>query len=189
MTFLQTIVIGLIQGLAELFPVSSLGQTILIPSLIGGSWSQLVAQEASPQSPYLAFVVGLHVATAAALISFFWREWVRIIRGFFSSLRRGRIQTPNERLAWLIVVATIPVGLLGLALEHTLRTLFAKPVAAAAFLTINGLILLTGEALRRRQAAGAAMANAIVGHTAPPEGIGSSPSTLTLRMSCRARPR
>lgn len=149
MTFFQAIVIGLIQGIAELFPISSLGQTILVPSLIGGSWKQLVVEQASPESPYLAFIVGLHVATALALISFFWREWLRVIRGFFAGVGKGRFETPDERLALLIIVATIPVGLLGVLLEHPLRTLFARPLAAAIFLTINGLILLTGEWLRR----------------------------------------
>ena len=150
MSYEQAIVIGLIQGIAELFPISSLGQTVLIPSLIGGSWSQLVAQQASSESPYLAFVVGLHVATALALISFFWREWLAVIEGFVTSLLNRRIQSDDERLAWLIVIATIPVGLTGLLLEHQLRTLFAKPLSAAVFLTLNGLILLAGEWLRRR---------------------------------------
>jgi undecaprenyl-diphosphatase len=152
MTFLQAIVIGVIQGIAELFPISSLAQTILIPSLIGGSWGNLVSQVASPESPYLAFVVGLHVACAAALILFFWREWLAIIGGFFTSLVRRRVETPDERLAWLIVIATIPVGILGLLFEHQIRVLFAKPFAAAMFLTVNGVLLLGGEWLFRRNA-------------------------------------
>lgn len=151
MTYFQAVLIGLIQGVAELFPISSLGQTVLVPSLLGGSWQRLVVQQASPESPYLAFIVGLHVATAAALIAFFWRDWLRIVRSFFTSLARGRTETADERMAWLIVVATIPVGLLGLLLEHQLRTLFAKPLAAASFLTINGFLLLLGEWFRRRR--------------------------------------
>lgn len=150
MTYQQAIVIGLIQGVSELFPISSLGQTVLIPSLLGGSWAQLVAQQASAESPYLAFVVGLHVATALALISFFWREWLAAVRGFFMTLLKRRIESADERLAWLIVIATIPVGLTGLLLEHQLRTLFANPLSAGIFLTLNGLILLAGEWLRRR---------------------------------------
>jgi undecaprenyl-diphosphatase len=149
MTFVQAVLIGMIQGVAELFPISSLGQTILVPALIGGSWQRLVVQQASPESPYLAFIVGLHVATAAALIAFFWRDWLRVISSFFVSIARRRVETADERLAWLIVIATIPVGLLGLLLEHQFRTLFAKPLAAATFLTVNGLILLSGEWLRR----------------------------------------
>jgi undecaprenyl-diphosphatase len=150
LTYFQAIVIGLIQGVTELFPVSSLGHSVLIPAWLGGSWEKLVLEESSPESPYLAFIVGLHVATALALLVLFRRDWVQVIRGFFTSLRYRRLETPYERLAWLIIIATIPVGVLGLLLEHSLRTLFAKPLAAAIFLTINGLILLLGERLRRR---------------------------------------
>jgi undecaprenyl-diphosphatase len=149
-TFLQAIVIGIIQGVAELFPISSLGHTVIIPAFIGGSWSRLVTQEALPESSYLAFVVGLHVATALALICYFWRDWWRILKGFVSSLVRRSADTADERAAWFIIVATIPVGVLGLALEHEFRVLFAKPIAAASFLTVNGLILLGGEWLRRK---------------------------------------
>jgi undecaprenyl-diphosphatase len=151
-TFLQAIVIGIIQGVAELFPVSSLGHTVIIPAFIGGSWAKLVTQQASSESPYLAFVVGLHVATALALILYFWKEWLRILRGFFTSVRDRRIERPDQRAAWFIIVATIPVGILGITLEHQFRTLFAKPYAAADFLAVNGLILFGGEILRRRAA-------------------------------------
>jgi undecaprenyl-diphosphatase len=148
--FLQAIVIGLIQGFFELFPLSSLGHTVLIPAWIGGSWATLVHQESLSESPYLAFIVGLHLANAVALIFFYLREWGRLVAGFFRSLARRRIVTDSERLAWLIVLATIPVGIVGLGFEHTFRTLFAKPAAAAIFLTINGLILFAGEWFRRR---------------------------------------
>ena len=150
LTYLQSIVIGLLQGVTELFPVSSLGHSVLVPAWVGGSWAQLVSQESSSESPYLAFIVGLHVATALALLVLFRRDWVGIVGGFFSSLRHRRIETVYERMAWLIVVATVPVGLLGLLLEHALRTLFAKPLASGIFLTVNGLLLLAGERLRRR---------------------------------------
>ncbi|HEY5185146.1 MAG TPA: undecaprenyl-diphosphate phosphatase [Actinomycetes bacterium] len=150
LTYLQAIVIGLLQGFTELFPVSSLGHSILVPAWIGGDWQRIVTDQANRESPYLAFIVGLHVATALALLVLFWRDWVDIIRGFFTSIARRSITTTHERLAWLIVLATIPAGLTGLALEHALRTLFAKPLAAAAFLTLNGLVLLAGERLRRR---------------------------------------
>ncbi|HEX2901827.1 MAG TPA: undecaprenyl-diphosphate phosphatase [Jatrophihabitans sp.] len=149
MNYLQAIVIGLIQGLTELFPISSLGHTVLIPSWLGGSWATLVRQENSAESPYLAFVVGLHLATAIVLLGFYWREWIRLIRAFVVSIARRRVETTEQRLAWLIVIATIPVGALGLGLEHLFRTLFAKPLAAAIFLTVNGLILLAGERYRR----------------------------------------
>lgn len=97
--------------------------------------------------------MGLHVATAFALLLFFRADWIRIIGGFFTTLRTRRVETSSQRLAWLIVVATIPVGLTGLLFEHQLRTLFAKPLAAAIFLTLNGVLLLAGERLRRRAAA------------------------------------
>jgi undecaprenyl-diphosphatase len=152
-SYLQAIVIGLLQGVTELFPVSSLGHSVLVPALFGGSWQHLVTESAtgsSEQSPYLAFIVALHVATAVALLIFFWRDWVRLIGAFFRTVRSRSIATSDERLAWLIIIATIPVGLAGLLLEHTFRTLFAKPLAAAIFLTINGVILLAGERLRRQ---------------------------------------
>ena len=152
-TYLQAVVIGLLQGVTELFPISSLGHSVLVPAWLGGDWSHLVTEygtSESSQSPYLAFIVALHVATAFALLWFYRRDWIAIISGFFRTLRTRRIETTTERLAWLIVIATIPVGITGLALEHAFRVLFAKPVAAAAFLTLNGLILLAGERLRRR---------------------------------------
>jgi undecaprenyl-diphosphatase len=152
LSYLQAVVIGALQGVTELFPISSLGHSVLVPALIGGSWEHLVTETSagdSGASPYLAFVVALHVATALALLIFYRRDWVRIIGAFFHTVRVRRIETSTERLAWLIVVATIPVGIIGLALEHPFRTLFAKPLFAAIFLTVNGLILLAGERLRR----------------------------------------
>jgi undecaprenyl-diphosphatase len=151
MNFTQAIAIGLLQGITELFPVSSLGHTVLVPSWIGGTWATLVSQESQAESPYLAFVVGLHLATAVALLGFYFREWVRLIVGFFRSLARRKIVTVEERLAWLIVIATVPVGAIGVIFEHQFRVLFAKPVAAAVFLMINGLILLAGEIEVRRK--------------------------------------
>jgi undecaprenyl-diphosphatase len=163
-TYVQAVVIALIQGVTELFPVSSLGHSVLVPAWIGGSWQTLVTQSSqasSESSFYLAYIVALHCATALALMWFFRADWIRIIRGFFRSLpasvrlslreRRLRLAVADkdERLAWMIIFATIPVGLTGVALEHTFRVLFAKPAAAAALLFINGLILLGAEALRR----------------------------------------
>jgi undecaprenyl-diphosphatase len=149
LTYVEAVVVGAFQGITELFPVSSLGHAVLVPALVGGRWAEDLDVSA-PESPYLAFVVGLHVATAAALLVFFWRDWLRILAGFATSLRYRRIQTPEQRLAWLIVVGTIPVGLAGLALEHLFRTTLGKPVPAAAFLIVNGVILFAGERLRRR---------------------------------------
>jgi undecaprenyl-diphosphatase len=143
-------VIGLLQGVTELFPVSSLGHSVLIPAIIGGQWAADLSVTGS--GSYLAFVVGLHVATAIALLVFFWRDWVRIIGGLFTSVRYRRVSTPEERLAWMIIIGTIPVGVAGLALDHTFRTLLGKPAPAAVFLMINGLILFAAERMRRRPA-------------------------------------
>jgi len=149
-SFLQAIIIGLIQGVTELFPVSSLGHAVVLPALFG--WHNVVAAQSAKESFFLAFLVGLHVATALALLAFYWRDWVAIVSALIRSIRRRRIQTSTERLAWLLVIATIPAGLTGLVFEKTLRTLFAKPLAASVFLFLNGLVLLGGEAVRRRAA-------------------------------------
>jgi undecaprenyl-diphosphatase len=147
-SFLQAILIGALQGVTELFPVSSLGHSVLVPAWLG--WDSLVAGQSADESFYLAFLVGLHVATAIALLVFFRKDWARIIRGFHTSTRHRRIENPDERMAWLLIIATVPVGVVGLLFEHGLRTLFAKPLAAAIFLTINGAVLAVGEQLRRR---------------------------------------
>jgi undecaprenyl-diphosphatase len=151
LSYVEAVVVGAAQGITELFPVSSLGHAVLLPALAGGQWARDLNVSA-PQSPYLAFIVGLHVATAAALLVFFWRDWVRILSGFVSSARHRRVQTPDERLAWLIILGTIPVGLAGLLLEQLFRTTLGKPIPAAIFLTINGITLYAGEVLRRRVA-------------------------------------
>jgi undecaprenyl-diphosphatase len=147
LTYLEAAVVGLIQGVTEMFPVSSLGHNVLIPALIGGSWAKDL-NVATPESPYLAFIVGLHVATAIALLIYFWRDWLRIIGGFFSSLRERRVATDDQKLAWMIILATIPVGIVGVGFEHAFRVIFGKPVFAAVFLAVNGLILLAGERFR-----------------------------------------
>ena len=161
LTYPEAGLIGLIQGVTELFPISSLGHSVLIPALIGGSWSQDL-NVSKAESPYLAYIVGLHVATALAMIIYFWRDWVRIIGAFFASVKhviapepgteRWEPQTTDQKLAWMIVLATIPVGIAGLALEHLFRTLFSKPILTSLFLFANGLILLAGERARRRHA-------------------------------------
>ncbi len=151
LTYAEAMLVGLVQGVTEMFPVSSLGHNVLIPALIGGSWAQDL-NVSRPESPYLAFIVGLHVATAIAMIIYFRRDWIRIVGGFLSSLRDRRIATADQRLAWMIVLATIPVGIAGLALEHLFRVVFSKPVPTALFLAANGLILLAGERKRRRSA-------------------------------------
>ncbi len=149
-SYFQAIVIGLIQGVTELFPISSLGHSVLVPAWLG--WDKIVTAQSQGESFYLAFVVALHVATAIALLVYFRDDWIKIIRGFLRTLRTRKLETPDERMAWLLIIATIPAGITGLIFEHTLRTLFAKPLAAAIFLTINGVILLGGEWIRRRGA-------------------------------------
>ena len=149
LTYAEAMVVGLIQGVTELFPVSSLGHAVLVPALVGGSWAQDLSVS-KPESPYLAFIVGLHVATAAAMIIYFRHDWARIITGFISSLRDRTIATAEQKLAWMIVLATIPVGLSGLALEHMFRVVFSKPVPTALFLALNGVILFAAERARRR---------------------------------------
>jgi undecaprenyl-diphosphatase len=154
LTYPEAMVIGLLQGVTELFPVSSLGHSVLIPAIIGGSWAKDLNVSAS-ESPYLAYIVGLHVATAAALICYFWKDWVRIVGGLLTSVRYWRVTTANERLAWMIILATIPVGIAGLALEHLFRVFFSKPVPTALFLCVNGLILLWSERRRKARAVAA----------------------------------
>jgi undecaprenyl-diphosphatase len=157
LSYLEAVIVGAFQGITELFPVSSLGHSVLVPALVGGQWAKDL-NVSTPDSPYLAFIVGLHVATAAALLVFFWRDWLRILAGFVSSVRYRRIETSDERLAWLIVFATIPVGVAGVALEHLFRSTLGKPIPAAVFLIVNGAALYAGEVLRRRVAPVAARA-------------------------------
>jgi undecaprenyl-diphosphatase len=162
LTYAEAGFVGLLQGITELFPVSSLGHAVLIPAVVGGQWAQDLNVSAS-ESPYLAYIVGLHVATATAMIIYFWRDWLRIIKAFFISLghviapapgtNRFEPQNTDQALAWMIVLATIPVGLAGLVLEHDFRVYFSKPVLVSVFLFCNGLILLAGERARRRSAA------------------------------------
>ena len=159
LTYLEAAVVGLVQGVSELFPVSSLGHNVLIPAIMGGSWAKDL-NVATSESPYLAFIVGLHVATAIALLIYFWRDWLRIIGGFFSSIRYLRVQTASERLAWMVIIATIPVGLVGVLFEHEFRVLFGVPIRAAIFLFVNGLILLAGERFRRKASVQAARGTA-----------------------------
>lgn len=149
LSWLEAGVVGAFQGVAELFPVSSLGHSVLIPAVVGGSWAHDLNVR-SPESPYLAFIVGLHVATAIALIIYFWRDWLRIIRAFFVSIGRREVADPDQRLAWLLVLGTIPVGIVGLLGEHFFRTTLSRPVPTACFLIVNGLILLGIERYRRQ---------------------------------------
>ncbi len=147
-TYLEAIVVGALQGVSELFPVSSLGHSILLPAWLGGDWQRDLS--IGKDSPYLAVLVAMHVATALALVLFFRKDWVRIIGGLWTSIRRREVRTPDQRLAWLLVLATIPVGLAGLLLEGLLRDFLGKPVPAAIFLTLNGGVLYAAEKFSRK---------------------------------------
>jgi undecaprenyl-diphosphatase len=142
-SYFQAAVLGLLQGASELFPVSSLGHSVILPRLLGWDIHQ-------NDDYFLTFLVATHLATALVLLGFFWRDWVRIVRGLGRSLRDREIgaDDTDARLGWLLVVGTIPAGLLGLALEHALRSVFASPTAASAFLLCNGLMLFGAERLR-----------------------------------------
>lgn len=151
LTYLQATVIGAVQGITELFPVSSLGHSVLVAAWLGHGWAELVDQgESETDTPYLAFVVALHVATALALIGYYRRDWYAIVTGFVTTLRTGCLETVPQRLAWLIVIATIPVSILGPLLQRVLHELFSAPIYASIFLTLNGVVLMVGEGLRRR---------------------------------------
>ena len=171
LTYAEAIVVGLIQGVTELFPVSSLGHNVLIPALVGGQWAQDLNVSA-PKSPYLAFIVGLHVATALAMIIYFRRDWARIITALLISLRYRQIATADQKLAWMIVLATLPVGISGLALEHLFRVVFSKPAPTAFFLALNGVVLLAGERHRRRPGGGsAAQRSAVAGRAVQEQAV------------------
>jgi undecaprenyl-diphosphatase len=146
-TYLQAIILGLLQGFTELFPISSLGHSVILTWLL--NWHGLLADESRSESFFLSFLVVLHVATALALLTFYRHTWWRIIKGFFRSVKNQKIDTPDGRLAWLLLVATVPTGIIGLTFEHMLRTQFAKPLAAMVLLIVNGCILLMGDRYQR----------------------------------------
>jgi undecaprenyl-diphosphatase len=145
-TYLQALILGLVQGVTELFPVSSLGHSVLIANLF--NWHNILKQQNTDTSHFLTFLVALHVATAIALIIFYRDTWARIIRGFIRSLRTKQLVGDSDaKLAWLLIAATIPAGLIGLIFESSLRTQFARPFSAIVFIIINGLILIKGNKL------------------------------------------
>src|SRR5436190_24161164 len=144
-SYFQAVILGLTQGIAEPFPISSLGHGVVIPRLFGWNIHQ-------NDNYFLAFLVATHLATAIVLFFFFLRDWVRILTGIGRSLRDREIAPGDSdaRLGWLLVVGTIPAGIIGLLLQDPLRKLFASPQSAAAFLIVNGLLLLAFERLRKR---------------------------------------
>jgi undecaprenyl-diphosphatase len=141
----QGVVLGLLQGFAELFPISSLGQSVVAPRILGWNIHQ-------NDNYFIAFLVATHLATAIVLLGFFGRDWVRILSGMWRSLQEREISpaNPDGRLGWLIVVATIPAGILGLLLQDKLQSVFASARSAAFFLILNGVMLYGAEILRRR---------------------------------------
>ena len=146
-SYLQALILGLTQGIAEPFPISSLGHAVIIPGLFGWNIHQ-------NDDYFLAFLVATHCATAVVLFIFFWSDWKRILTGIWRSIRVGGRLEPDDvdaRLGWLLVIGTVPAGILGLALQHPLRTLFASPESASIFLVVNGILLLAFERLRRRR--------------------------------------
>lgn len=166
-SYFQAVVLGLIQGFAEPFPISSLGHGVIVPSVFGWNIHQ-------NDDYFLAFLVATHCATAIVLFFFFLEDWKRIFRGLGRSLRDRRLapEDTDARLGWLLVVGTVPAGILGLLLEHSLRSVFASPEAAAIFLTLNGVLLLAFESLRRRQ-------------PTPGDGEGDSDPRIAKKMSFR----
>ena len=142
---------GLLQGASELFPVSSLGHAVLVPSLLHWSFKQ-------SDPSFVPFLVLLHLGTATALLVLYREQWVEIIRGFFTAALRGQMKTDFERLAMLLLVGTIPAAILGVFLESRIKALFASPYEAATFLIVNGLLMLGFEFLRRRAERGGSRA-------------------------------
>jgi undecaprenyl-diphosphatase len=150
-TYPEAIFAGLVQGVSELFPVSSLGHGVLLPALIGGKWAQDMNMT-TPNSPYLDILVAAHVGTAIALVVFFWHDWVRIVGGLFTSIRDRRIETNDQRLAWLLVIGTIPVGIAGLLLDKIVQHDLGRPIPASIFLALNGAVLFGVERIQRNKA-------------------------------------
>lgn len=145
LTYVQGIVLGILQGISELFPISSLGHSVILPQLLGWKLDQ--------KSPYfLMFLVATHAATAIVLLLFFWKDWVRIVAGFFRSVRLRRVEQSDidARLAWLLIIGTIPAGLVGLLFKHFIRKELLSGYFAAVFLTLNGLLLFGAELMRRK---------------------------------------
>ncbi len=146
MTYLQAIILGALQGITEPFPVSSLGHSVILPSLLG--WH--IAQS---DPFFLIFLVATHAATALVFFGIFWDDWKKILCGMGRSLRDRTIDEKNHygKLGWLLVVGSVPAGILGLLFEDPLKKLFASPQSVAWFLVLNGIMLIAADALRRRR--------------------------------------
>ncbi len=151
LSYWQAILTGFLQGITELFPISSLGHSILVPAWIGGSWSSFLTNTTDGESPYLLMIIALHAASAITLLLIFWKRWLKLIKAFFRSLKSRSLETPESRIIWLILLATIPVGVLGIAFERDFQVLFSEPLAASIFLTLNGIILIIAEKSSKRK--------------------------------------
>jgi len=146
LTYSQALILGLLQGFTELFPISSLGHSVLIPALLNWPLNESSAQ-------FVLLIVATHFATALVLIAFFWNDWMKIIGGFFRLIltRKADAQDTYARLAWLLIIATIPAGLLGFIFQNKLEALFAAPKLVAFVLILNGLLLYGIELTKRRR--------------------------------------
>ena len=149
LSYLQSIITGVLQGFSELFPISSLGHSVLVPAWIGGSWEKFLSNETSGESPYLLMIIALHVASSLTLIWFFRERWILLIKAFFTSLAKRRDFNPSERLIWKILLATVPVGILGVLFQDQVGNLFSDPFAVGGFLFLNGLLLAGIELFKR----------------------------------------
>ena len=149
LSYLQSIITGVLQGFSELFPISSLGHSVLVPAWIGGSWEKFLSNETSGESPYLLMIIALHVASSLTLIWFFRERWIVLIKAFFTSLAKRRDFNPSERLIWKILLATVPVGILGVLFQDQVGNLFSDPFAVGGFLFLNGLLLAGIELFKR----------------------------------------
>ncbi len=143
-------IIGFIQGITELFPISSLGHAILIPAWLGGSFKEFISDE---NQTYLLISIAMHLASSVALFLVFRKRWQNLIFGSFSALKSRNFQNTQFKVLSYIIIATIPVGILGLAFDDYFQSIFGKPEFSAIFLTINGLILIGAERLSRRDVA------------------------------------
>jgi len=173
LSYLQAIILGLVQGVTELFPVSSLGHSVLIANLFG--WTKLSSQQTADSSTFLNLLVMMHVATAIALIIFYRQQWLRIVKGLQRSLQAKALDhnDSDAKLAWLLITASVPAGLIGLVFEHALRAEFASAFFAIVFIIINGIMLLKGDNLvfqaeltRPRRRRGVDTSELAAGHTA-----------------------
>ncbi|MBV9709764.1 MAG: undecaprenyl-diphosphate phosphatase [Ktedonobacteraceae bacterium] len=153
LTIFQAIVLALLQGVTELFPISSLGHTVILPGLLG--WGNLQTNTAcGGQSCFLPFITSLHLGTSIALLIYFWRDWFLVGQTLVVSIKDGEVKRGGESwVSWLIIIGSIPAGLIGVFLETPLKQVFASPLLAATFLIVNGSILFAGEQLRRRSEA------------------------------------